>query len=199
VSDVRPEEPPPERDVPPGLLVGVTLFYGLMAVGAFGLAAICDLDLAAVALGEPSSALPHAHAAAAGAGVGLALVLLSRPFLKRRAMAGLRASLREALGRPGPAAICVLAATSAIGEELLFRGVLQHLVGLWPTALLFALLHGGGAPRLLGWTLFAAGAGVALAFLAQATGSLLAPLIAHFTVNQLNIGALTALPPEDAA
>ncbi|MEP7285131.1 MAG: CPBP family intramembrane glutamic endopeptidase [Chloroflexota bacterium] len=35
----------------------------------------------------------------------------------------------------------VLAATAAIGEEIAFRGALQPVFGLWPTALLFALIH----------------------------------------------------------
>jgi membrane protease YdiL (CAAX protease family) len=39
-----------------------------------------------------------------------------------------------------PAAL-VVAASTALGEELLFRGALQPRLGLLPTTLLFALLH----------------------------------------------------------
>ena len=35
----------------------------------------------------------------------------------------------------------MLALAAAIGEELLFRGALQPVFGLWPTALLFAVAH----------------------------------------------------------
>jgi len=35
----------------------------------------------------------------------------------------------------------LLALASGVGEELLFRGALQPVLGLWPTAVLFALLH----------------------------------------------------------
>ncbi len=35
----------------------------------------------------------------------------------------------------------ILALAAAIGEELLFRGALQPVFGLWPTALLFAVAH----------------------------------------------------------
>jgi len=35
----------------------------------------------------------------------------------------------------------LLAATAAIGEEIAFRGTLQPVFGLWPTTLLFALVH----------------------------------------------------------
>jgi membrane protease YdiL (CAAX protease family) len=161
-----------------------------MGLLAWGLAAAFDLDLASATFGGPE-ALSAPLSAAAGAAAGLLCVALSRPLLHARAMAAFRTELRAALGRPGPYAIGVLAATSAVGEELLFRGALQGLLGLWPTVLIFGLLHGGGAPRLLGWTLFALVAGVALGLLASWTGSLLAPTVMHFTVNLFNIAALT--------
>ncbi len=34
-----------------------------------------------------------------------------------------------------------LAATAAIGEEIAFRGALQPVFGLWPTAIIFSLIH----------------------------------------------------------
>ncbi len=35
----------------------------------------------------------------------------------------------------------LLSLTAAIGEEIAFRGALQPIFGLWPTSLLFALVH----------------------------------------------------------
>jgi membrane protease YdiL (CAAX protease family) len=35
----------------------------------------------------------------------------------------------------------LLAATAAVGEEIAFRGALQPVLGLWPTALIFAFTH----------------------------------------------------------
>jgi membrane protease YdiL (CAAX protease family) len=35
----------------------------------------------------------------------------------------------------------LLAFTSAVGEEIAFRGALQPIFGLWPTAIMFALTH----------------------------------------------------------
>jgi membrane protease YdiL (CAAX protease family) len=35
----------------------------------------------------------------------------------------------------------LMAATAAVGEEIAFRGALQPIFGLWPTAVLFALTH----------------------------------------------------------
>jgi membrane protease YdiL (CAAX protease family) len=35
----------------------------------------------------------------------------------------------------------MVAATAAVGEEIAFRGALQPVLGLWPTAIIFALTH----------------------------------------------------------
>jgi membrane protease YdiL (CAAX protease family) len=35
----------------------------------------------------------------------------------------------------------VLSLTAALGEEIAFRGALQPIFGLWPTTILFALIH----------------------------------------------------------
>lgn len=31
---------------------------------------------------------------------------------------------------------------AGVGEEILFRGVIQHYILLWPTAIIFVLIHG---------------------------------------------------------
>jgi membrane protease YdiL (CAAX protease family) len=100
------------------------------------------------------------------------------------------------LGEQTTGTIAVLAVTSAVGEELLFRGALQPLIGFWPTAILFGLLHGGGAPRLLAWTIFAFLSGILLGFLADHTGSLLAPILCHLTINFWNLQALAQTTSE---
>ena len=47
------------------------------------------------------------------------------------------------LGAPIPLpAVLVVSASAGIFEELFFRGVLQPILGLWPTAVLFVVLHG---------------------------------------------------------
>ncbi len=83
--------------------------------------------------------------------------------------------------------IFLLAASSAIGEEFLFRGFFHHLLGPWGSALLFAFSHfvpmrGGGL-----WLVFVLGAGASFGFLTDYTGNLIAPIIAHFTINFVNI------------
>lgn len=51
--------------------------------------------------------------------------------------------VRALLGAPIPLpAVLIVSASAGIFEELFFRGVLQPILGLWPTAVLFVLLHG---------------------------------------------------------
>ena len=50
-------------------------------------------------------------------------------------------ALAEAIGPLRPGQAWVLALASGIGEEALFRGALQPVVGLWLATLLFALAH----------------------------------------------------------
>lgn len=136
--------------------------------------------------------------AACGLAVAAALVGLSR-LLTRRSEAG-RAMARElarVLGalRIGP--IVVLALVSGIGEELFFRGALQPRVGLVPASLLFGLAHLLPSWPLVLWSGFAAVAGLLFGLLFDATGNLLAPVVAHVLVNALNLRWLVRryLPP----
>ena len=138
---------------------------------------------------------PTADAVAAGAAVGLGLatmlplvtarwarrVLVLRGL--RRAWNALESGLGPGLGR---ADIVVLTLCSAISEEVFFRGVLQPEVGVVAASVTFGLLHPLGA-AYVAWAT-AAGAGFGVLYLA--TGSLIAPAIAHGTYNLL---ALTYL------
>ena len=97
--------------------------------------------------------------------------------------------------------ILILAGTSAVGEELMFRGALQGWLGLWPKAVLFALLHIGPGARFLPWTTTALVLGVGFGYLTALTGDLGAPIVAHFTINYLNLHFISRvrLPDEAAA
>jgi uncharacterized protein len=72
---------------------------------------------------------------------------------------------------------------SAVGEELLFRGVLQPLVGVVFSSVLFGLLHVGPDRRYLLWTVWAVAVGFLFAGLYVWTGGLLAPVVAHAAHN----------------
>ncbi len=123
-----------------------------------------------------------------GLAIGLLVVALTRLVTHRYAWArSLHHDFRELLGPLALRDIIILAAASSIGEELLFRGALQPWIGVWPQALLFALLHVGPGRRFLPWTVSALVLGVALGYVAQATDNLGAPIVAHFTINLMNL------------
>lgn len=89
-----------------------------------------------------------------------------------------------------PGRAVALAGLSGFAEELFFRGAVQGQWGLLAGSLLFGLLHTGpGAPFRL-WTLFATLAGLTLGGLALWSGNLLAPIVAHFVLNAVNLRRL---------
>ncbi len=193
--------PRPPDISPSALVAGAVIFYGLMAVAGWVALALCDMDPMSTLFGSGdntantlSGSLPSVLL---GTGSGLAIVLLTRLTRNLGPMRRMQREFASVLGPLAPGAITVLALTSAIGEEALFRGALQPLLGFWPTVIIFGLLHGGGVPRLWLWTTFALLAGLLLGWMAEATGHLLAPVLCHFTVNFWNLHALAGSPTED--
>ena len=126
-------------------------------------------------------------------GVGLALVVIVfsavsvRRFVWAKVLADL---LTEALGRPGPGQIAVLAAASAVVEELLFRGCLLQETGLVFSSLLFGALHGFFLPRYLAWSLFALALGLVWGIMVLSCGALVPVMVSHFLVNLVNLRLL---------
>ncbi|HSM50524.1 MAG TPA: CPBP family intramembrane glutamic endopeptidase [Thermoanaerobaculia bacterium] len=110
--------------------------------------------------------------------------------LERRLAAALAGSSRqEALA---------LALLSAVAEEVFFRGAVQGAFGLWPAALLFALLHTGPRRDLALWGLFALAAGLAMGGLVAQRGQLAPAVAAHFVVNAVGLWRLAGAPPPEA-
>lgn len=110
------------------------------------------------------------------------LVLWTSPAL-REAMAALDALiLRPLLVRDA----IVLAVLSGVGEELLFRGVIQAEWGIIPASVLFALLH---IPerRLWIYGLWALFAGLFLGNLYSWSNNLLVPMLVHIINNGLGL------------
>jgi hypothetical protein len=84
-----------------------------------------------------------------------------------------------------------LAFSSAIGEELLFRAVLQPELGLLASSLLFALVHVPFERDLLLWPLFAFAVGLLLGALFWWSGAVMASVSLHMVVNLLNLVRIT--------
>jgi membrane protease YdiL (CAAX protease family) len=69
----------------------------------------------------------------------------------------------------------------------MFRGALLPWLGVWLQAGIFALLHVGPGKRFLPWTASAFVLGLGFGELALRTGSLGAPIAAHFAINFWNL------------
>jgi hypothetical protein len=172
------------------LVIGL---YGAMALVAVLIAAgRGDPDL--YRLGAPAGWL-LAVSPLIGLAFGLIVVALTRFATARFAWAKqLHASFRDLLGPLTGGEMVILAAASAIGEELLFRGALMPWFGLWVQAAVFALLHVGPGKRFVPWTLSAFALGVAFGELAAQTHSLGAPIAAHFAINFCNLRYIVRTP-----
>ncbi len=136
--------------------------------------------------------------AAAGLLAGGVVVLLTREFtLRTRVGEGLGRALAEVLGPLGWRDCLLLAALSGVAEEAFFRGALQPLVGLVVASLIFGLVHFVPRREFLPWTGFAIAAGFLLGVLFETTGNLLAPVLAHATINAVNLKFLSARYAQD--
>jgi membrane protease YdiL (CAAX protease family) len=74
--------------------------------------------------------------------------------------------------------IMIVSVLAGLGEELLFRGVMQPLVGLVAASVLFGAMHTGGR-TFIGYGLWAACIGAVMGWLMIVSRGLIAPVIAH--------------------
>jgi membrane protease YdiL (CAAX protease family) len=129
----------------------------------------------------------------AGVLIGLGYVFASRLAVHRFEWArALHRDMRAMLGPLPNAEVVVLAVASALGEEIFFRGALLPAIGLAGSSLVFALLHVGPKLRFLPWTVSSFVAGLVFGQLFLWSGDLAGPVVAHFTVNFLNLRFLSA-------
>jgi hypothetical protein len=128
----------------------------------------------------------------AGLLMGLGIVFASRLAVHRFEWArALHRDLRSLLGPLPDSEILVLAMASSIGEEIFFRGAMMPAAGLLLSSAIFALLHIGPKVRFLPWTVSSLVAGVMFGQLFLWSGDLTGPVVAHFTVNFLNLRHLS--------
>jgi len=175
---------------PVALTTSALIFYSLMALIGAWLISVQGFDPLQSIFGSGDQVLRDTII---GALAGLGVVALSRLGLRLESVRRLNAELRDMLGRPGSGSIALLAVSSSVGEEILFRGALQPLIGFVPSAIIFALLHGGFKARLRLWALFALAAGILLGALTLWTDNLLASILCHLTVNYFNLHTVVDL------
>ena len=189
-THTSPPAPIDETDV--RWLHAAWVFYGIVALFALGFALFSG-SIARL-LGEKA---PNIGNLLGGIGVGIAIVGLTRVGV--RAVPGVAAAAKEMARLLGPLRTkeaLVLAALSAFGEELLFRGALWESLGLPGTTCLFALVHVIPKKALWGYPLFALLAGLLLGLLREGTGSVLPPMLAHFVVNAANLHWIGSKHPQ---
>ena len=172
-----------------------TLFYGALLLAAVGWRWLADDTLP----WRPSTAAPSwplALQMLAGLATGAALLGASRLWTAHsaagRALAAELAALVAGM-RTGQA--IWLAALSGLAEEAFFRGALQPRVGWLAASLLFGLAHFPPRRELRVRSVSAAIAGLALGALFEASGSLLAPSLAHASLNAVNLRWLARSGP----
>lgn len=81
--------------------------------------------------------------------------------------------------------ILYISLCAGIGEELLFRGAVQHFLGIWPTSVLFVAIHGYLNPlnwRLSVYGIFMVVAIAGVGYLFNQAGMLTA-MSAHFAID----------------
>ncbi|MBK7584890.1 MAG: CPBP family intramembrane metalloprotease [Myxococcales bacterium] len=146
-----------------------------------------------LSLAEPAR---HTYSAMMGLTMGALLVMGTRISVGRFVWARrLHQELRPVARVMSTTGIVVLALMSAVGEEFLFRGLLQPWIGLLLQALLFGFLHQVRGPSRFVWMLWATAVGVLFGLMFQITGSLIGPIVAHALVNGLNLAYLKSHDP----
>ncbi|MCH9681190.1 MAG: CPBP family intramembrane metalloprotease [Deltaproteobacteria bacterium] len=98
-------------------------------------------------------------------------------------------------GRPPSRELFLLAAASAVGEEVLFRGAMLDNWGLIASSVVFALLHIPPRLSLWPWTVSAMVMGFGFGILTLVTGNLGAAVAAHFVINLQNLTYITRNRP----
>lgn len=182
------------------ILLAAAVYAGMGGVGVFWASASGRSPIALDAPWWPMSpVLAASTSIGLGVALALAVIVATRVLVRRTRWAReLHLGFRDALGQLSGAEIAFFALSSGIAEELFFRGAMQPSWGLWPTALVFGVLHVPPTRRFLPWTLTAGVMGLALGALYAATGSLAGPIVAHVLINYENLHFIEGYDPSAA-
>jgi hypothetical protein len=183
------------------------LRYGLLAI-AYASMAVLALGVSELFLERSVWLYPtpwlglegpaaHAYSLTLGIALGALVVFGTRRMVERLSWAQeLARALRPFARDLSGAGIVVVALLSSVGEELLFRGLVQPWVGLWLQALLFGLLHQMPGPSRWAWVAWASVIGLVFGAVFAGTGSLVGPVVAHAIINGFNLNYLQSHDPE---
>jgi membrane protease YdiL (CAAX protease family) len=130
----------------------------------------------------------HVLSVLAGVALAFGTVRATRILVGRWTSAKLlHADLRPVVRDAGDGTILVLGLASGIAEELFFRGLLTPLLGLFLSSIAFGALHQLRGRAGLVWTVWAGIMGLLFGAVFLATGSLLGPILAHASINVINL------------
>lgn len=178
--------------VPVPIVRAAVQFYALL----FGAAIVWAFCLGeSLLFKSPANAARGIHIGADFAlGIAAAAVVIGfSEWTTRRTRLGeeLAIALAGVLGRRSVVECVALALASGVAEEAFFRGALQPHVGLVAASLIFGVVHFVPRREFLPWTAFAVAAGFLLGWLFDTTGNLVAPVVAHTTINAVNLWLLS--------
>ncbi len=83
--------------------------------------------------------------------------------------------------------IFLIAFCSGTTEETVFRGIIQPLIGIFPTSLLFGLMHLIPNKVFIPWTLYTIFGGFLFGCLFEIAGTLFPSIISHILINFIMI------------
>jgi membrane protease YdiL (CAAX protease family) len=134
----------------------------------------------------------HAFGLVLGVTFAAAVVVGTRVLVENAAWArNLHRDLRPLTLHLDATGIAVIAVLSAVGEELVFRGLLMPWLGVLPQALLFGVMHAQlSGPSRWVWAAWATVVGLALGAIFALSGSLLGAIAAHALINGINLAFL---------
>ena len=167
-----------------GLMMLALITLGLFGAGGWALIVLVqERSFAQVLWGERTISFQIASGTFAGLAIGaFAGWLIDRPF-----MSMVKDRYTRIIGGvvSRPFDIVVVSLCAGIGEEVFFRGAIQHWLGIAATAVLFVAIHGYLDPR--NWRLSVYGITltlgmIALGGMADAWG-LISPMAAHAAID----------------
>lgn len=172
-----------------GRVTALLAAYGAAGAVAAGAAVALGHDpLACDAWLGTSGAAAVLVSSGLGVCVGATTVAVTRVVVRRAAWGrALHAALRPAVRWTGNGGLLGVAVASAVGEELLFRGLMVPILGVVVSALLFGALHQIRGAARYGWMAWATVMGLIFGALFVATGSLVGPIVAHLIINAYNL------------
>lgn len=123
-----------------------------------------------------------------GISIGLVVVVISQMISARsNAMKDLGKDFYKVIQNLKKEEIFFLAFFSSVGEEYLFRGIIQGYAGVVIASILFGILHIAPGEKGRVWSLFAMIMGLIMGLAYEWRQNIFVPIWIHFVVNYFNV------------